>query len=221
MPLFWKRNSFTLFVKGRDSRLAIGFIPPPLPRTQPNGKPVQHLRLFSSLDTEYTKLIRHWSLSFDTGYSGNTEQTVTQEKAVWDKAKRVMPLRITEHPLASQYLQHRFITKIATCETDAQSKLSYKQSAFAHLCGLLDTLKFAPTFRYLDLGVGENPGPDLTKKSFPAERCQHVYMYKSVEYKAGEELLKLLPQLLQARTPPIPGSREDRAWDWLQLEGST
>ncbi|KAF2489836.1 hypothetical protein BU16DRAFT_531277 [Lophium mytilinum] len=217
MPLFWKRNSFTLFVKGADSRLAIGFLPQPRPQTQAHVKPVQHLRLFSSLDPEYSKLIRRWSLCFDTGYSGNTHETVTWEKYVWDSAKRIMPPRITEHALASQYLPHRFITKIATCETDAQSRLSYKHSAFAHLCAFLNRLDFAPTFRYLDLGVGENPGTDLAKESFPAERCQHVYMYKFIEYKPGEELFKLLPQLLQTGTPLVPRSKEDRAWDWLEL----
>jgi hypothetical protein len=213
MPMFWKRNSFTLFVRGRDSRLALAFA-----QKEENGKPIQHLRRFSTIDPEYSKMIRRWSLSFDTGYSGNTQDTVTKEKAVWDSVKRIMPPRITEHALASQYLPFRFITRLATCDTDQQSRLSYKQSAFAHLLAFLDGLSFAPDFRILDLGVGDHPGADLSGERFSAQRCQHLYMYKSIHYRPGEVLMKLLPNLIQADAPPVTGSAEDRAWDWLELE---
>jgi len=181
-------------------------------------KPIQHLRPFASFDPKYSKLIKRWTLSFDSGYGGNNYEPVKAEKAVWDKAKRAMPTRIIGHALASQYLPFRFITKIATCTTDEQSRLSYKHSAFAKLVGFLDSLPFVPTFRYLDFGLTENQGIDLSKDRFPAERCQHVYMYKQIDYRPGGEFLRLLPQLIQAGTPPVVGSVEDKAWDWLELE---
>ncbi|OCL06386.1 hypothetical protein AOQ84DRAFT_440859 [Glonium stellatum] len=210
MPLFWKRNTFILFVRGRKTKIAVGY---PIKDTYQAAR--YREKPFFEINPEYTKLIKRWCLTFDTGYSVDPKGQVTRDAEVWAKANQIMPARILNHPIQSQYLPYRFIALEVRCARGDESRLSYTHAAFTSLYSFIDALEYPPSFHHVDLAFccssSETP--------YQADRGSHIY--RGTSLKAGQKLVKLLPGLMKSGVAPAPGSLADKAWDWLELDGGT
>lgn len=210
MPLFWKHNTFIFFVRGKKTKVAVGY---PIKGAYQDAR--YREKPFFEINPEYTKLIKRWCLTFDTGYSVDPKGQVTRDAEIWAKANQVMPARILNHPIQSQYLPYRFIAQEIRCARGDESRLSYTHAAFTSLYSFIDALDYSPSFHHVDLAFCCSS----SETRYRGDRGSHIY--RGTSLKAGQKLAKLLPELMKSGVAPALGSPEDKAWDWLELDGGT
>ncbi|OCK81862.1 hypothetical protein K432DRAFT_380918 [Lepidopterella palustris CBS 459.81] len=209
-PLFWKHNSWMLFTRGKETKIVMGY-----PELGPQSTARFHLKPFFEIDQQYTRLIRRWTFTFDTGYSLDATGKVTREAEVWAQAKKIMPARLLDCPVASQYLPYRFIATSDRCTRGSESRLSHKHAAFVNIYSFFDALDFVPMLEEVDLAFTCTS----SEAKYIEDRGHHFY--RGTDMKSGTDLVKFLPRLIEAGGPPVEGSPEDRVWEWLELDSGT